>query len=164
MVARTRETTDRWVTLSPLEDRAHRRKIQLALAAGDRVAALRAYDTCREVLQRELGVAPAPETEAIAQRRAEILVELALTCWWLLDLGAMERHASEALSLAERCGRGDLATTTMAVLASGDSASGNLSSAIERDQRARLQALELGLPAPTHMLPLASSVLYWLGG
>jgi len=51
----------------------------------------------------------------------------------------------------------------MAVLAGGDSAAGNLSSAIDRHRRARARALELGIPPPTHMLPLASSVLYWLG-
>jgi tetratricopeptide (TPR) repeat protein len=113
--------------------------------------------------RRELEFALEGLSQDHEERRAEVLVELALTCWWLLDLGAMERYGSEALGLAERYRRGDLATTTMAVLASGDSATGNLSSAIERDKRARLQALELGLPAPTHMLPLASSVLYWLG-
>ena len=97
------------------------------------------------------------------ERRAEVLVDLAVACWWLLDLDAMGRYGNEALTLAERCGRGDLATTTMAVLAGGDSAAGNLSSAIDRHRRARARALELGIPPPTHMLPLASSVLYWLG-
>lgn len=68
LVAQARETTDRWVRLSPLQERAYQRWIQLALAAGDRAAALHAYETCRNVLQRELGVTPAPETEVLAQR------------------------------------------------------------------------------------------------
>jgi tetratricopeptide (TPR) repeat protein len=67
-VAEACETTDRWLTLSPLEERAYQRRIQLAFASGDRVAAQRAYEACRGILERELGVAPAPETEALMHR------------------------------------------------------------------------------------------------
>src|SRR5207302_10758115 len=74
MFARARETADRWVALSPLQERAHRRRIQLALAAGDRAAALRAYQSCADILQRELGVVPAPETEALVQRTRALSV------------------------------------------------------------------------------------------
>jgi len=68
LVRQGRETAERWVALSPLNERAHQRAIQLSLAAGDRAAALHAYATCREILRRELDVEPAPETEAIAHR------------------------------------------------------------------------------------------------
>ncbi len=54
------ETVGRWLRLNPLEERAHRRVIQLHLAAGDRGAAMRAYETCRAVLLDELGVRPEP--------------------------------------------------------------------------------------------------------
>jgi DNA-binding SARP family transcriptional activator len=67
-VAEARETTDRWVALSPLDERAYQRGIQLAMAAGDRAGAQRAYEACRGILQRELGVGPAPETEALVHR------------------------------------------------------------------------------------------------
>src|SRR5215204_3749805 len=62
------ETVERWLRLDPLEERAHRRLIQLQLAAGDRGAAMRAYEACRTVLLDELGVPPEPETEAVAAR------------------------------------------------------------------------------------------------
>jgi len=62
------ETSQRWVQLDPLEERAHRRLIQLHLVAGDRGAALRVYDMCRAIWLSELGVAPEPATEALAAR------------------------------------------------------------------------------------------------
>ena len=62
------ETARRWVALNPLNEAAHRRLMRLHLATGDRTAALRAYEACRAILDTELQVAPAPETEALAER------------------------------------------------------------------------------------------------
>jgi DNA-binding SARP family transcriptional activator len=61
-------TLQRWLAISPLNEEAHRRLMRLHFAAGERSAALSAYESCRALLQRELGVAPAPETESLAQR------------------------------------------------------------------------------------------------
>lgn len=58
----------RWVALSPVNEESYRRLMRLHLATGDRTAALRAYETCRAVLDAELQVAPAPETDALAER------------------------------------------------------------------------------------------------
>jgi hypothetical protein len=41
--------------------------MRLYVLIGDRALALRQYTTCRELLARELGVAPMPETEALAR-------------------------------------------------------------------------------------------------
>jgi DNA-binding SARP family transcriptional activator len=69
------ETATRWLRLDPLDESAHRRLVQLHLAAGDPAAALRAYENCRSVLGRELGVEPSPETESLVERaRAGALV------------------------------------------------------------------------------------------
>ncbi|KAB8143931.1 AAA family ATPase [Chloroflexia bacterium SDU3-3] len=54
----------------PLQEPAHRALIEAHAHMGDRAAALRQYDALRDVLQRELGVAPLPETE---QLRLDIL-------------------------------------------------------------------------------------------
>ena len=62
------ETADRWVQLNPLEERAYRRLMRLHFTSGDRAAALRAYDACREMLDKELSVPPDPETSALAER------------------------------------------------------------------------------------------------
>ena len=62
------ETATRWLRLDPLDESAHRRLVQLHLAAGDPTAALRAYEACRAVLGRELGAEPSPETESLVER------------------------------------------------------------------------------------------------
>lgn len=67
IVASALETASRWVALNPLSEAAYRRLMELHLASGDPASALRAYDRCRAVLAQELSIAPAPETEAMAE-------------------------------------------------------------------------------------------------
>jgi DNA-binding SARP family transcriptional activator len=62
------ETTTRWLAHNPLHETAYRRLMRLHLAAGDRAASLQAYDACRQTLANELGLAPTPETTALAER------------------------------------------------------------------------------------------------
>ena len=57
---------ERWLARDPLAETAHRERIRLHLARGDRAAALEAYRHCSEVLERELGISPAPATERLA--------------------------------------------------------------------------------------------------
>ena len=57
-------TTSRRLELDPLDESAHVRLMELAAAAGDRAAALRQYRACVAILDRELGVAPLPDTTA----------------------------------------------------------------------------------------------------
>lgn len=54
----------RRIDLDPLDEGAHVRRMDLLAATGGRAAALRQYRTCVAVLERELGVAPLPETTA----------------------------------------------------------------------------------------------------
>jgi DNA-binding SARP family transcriptional activator len=59
------------VELDPLQERFHRALMRLAALGGDRAAALAQFRACRELLERELGVPPDPETIALdAQIRA----------------------------------------------------------------------------------------------
>lgn len=53
------------VALEPLLESGHRRLVGAHAAAGDHDEALRAYERCLQVLDRELGVAPAPQTSAL---------------------------------------------------------------------------------------------------
>ncbi len=52
----------------PLDERAHRRLMRIALAGGDAATALDQYDVCRRVLRAELGVEPSPATTAVAEQ------------------------------------------------------------------------------------------------
>ena len=56
--------TARLVEAEPYSDAAHRLRIQILVAAGDRGGALRAYELCRATFAEELGVEPSAETQA----------------------------------------------------------------------------------------------------
>lgn len=60
------KTAERLTNLDPLREDGHRLLMQVLAAAGRRAAALKQFATCSEVLQRELGVAPEPETMQLA--------------------------------------------------------------------------------------------------
>ncbi len=62
------ETVNRWLVLSPLHEDAYRRLMRLHFAAGDRTAALHAYDNCRAMLATDMQTEPTPETVALASR------------------------------------------------------------------------------------------------
>jgi DNA-binding SARP family transcriptional activator len=53
--------------VEPLSEEAHRMLMRLHYLAGDRGAALAAYERCRAMLRAELGVEPLPETVALAR-------------------------------------------------------------------------------------------------
>ncbi len=56
--ARLVETARRWAEHDPLDERAHAHLISALAALGQRSAALRQYETCAQLLEAELGVAP----------------------------------------------------------------------------------------------------------
>jgi DNA-binding SARP family transcriptional activator len=55
----------RWLTLDPLHEEAHRCLMWLYAQTGQNTAALRQYDACTQVLERELGVSPHTETRQL---------------------------------------------------------------------------------------------------
>jgi DNA-binding SARP family transcriptional activator len=59
---------ERLAQVEPGDEPAHRELMSAALAAGNRAAAIRWYAHLREALQRDFGVLPAPQTEALYQR------------------------------------------------------------------------------------------------
>jgi DNA-binding SARP family transcriptional activator len=61
-------TARRWTAHDPLNEAAHRRLMELYLIAGDKAAALQAYESCRTLLASELAAEPSPETKTLAER------------------------------------------------------------------------------------------------
>jgi DNA-binding SARP family transcriptional activator len=59
---------ERLVAGDPANEGAHRLIMRLHALAGDRSAALRQYGLCREALDRELGIPPDAETDALRDR------------------------------------------------------------------------------------------------
>ncbi len=58
----------RMVSLDPLHEEAHRCLMRLYAEQGRLGDALDQYDACRQVLERELGQAPSPETQALVEQ------------------------------------------------------------------------------------------------
>lgn len=59
---------ERALAIDPAFEPAHRARMRLLASRGDRAAALREYERCRDALSRALGLEPSAETEAL--RRA----------------------------------------------------------------------------------------------
>jgi TolB-like protein/Tfp pilus assembly protein PilF len=60
------KTAERLTNFDPLREDGHRLLMQILAAAGRRAAALKQFTTCVEILRRELGVEPEPETTQLA--------------------------------------------------------------------------------------------------
>ncbi len=52
--------------LDPISEEAHRQVMRQHFLAGDRAAALKAFERCKEILDKELGVEPTTETHTLA--------------------------------------------------------------------------------------------------
>ena len=59
------ETINHWLVFDRLNETAYQRLMRLHFLNGNRSAALQAYETCRELLDKELGVEPSSETEDV---------------------------------------------------------------------------------------------------
>jgi len=58
---------ERLLALDPLSEEAYQRLMRLHYLAGDRMAALRRFESCRKILQEEFDAAPHPGTLALAR-------------------------------------------------------------------------------------------------
>jgi predicted ATPase/DNA-binding SARP family transcriptional activator len=58
----------RLITLDPLNEASHRKLMEVYIQAGQHSAALKQYQTCEQILRKELGLDPQPETRALYKR------------------------------------------------------------------------------------------------
>jgi SARP family transcriptional regulator, regulator of embCAB operon len=67
-------TTKEVVALEPFREAGYRQLMRVHAALGNRAEALRTYEACRELLARELGAAPSPETRRVHEeiQRGEV--------------------------------------------------------------------------------------------
>ena len=56
------------VALEPFREAGYRRLMRVHVALGERAEALRAYEDCRLLLAKELGIDPSPETQDVYQQ------------------------------------------------------------------------------------------------
>jgi len=99
------------------------------------------------------------------ERRAEVLVDLAMVCFWAQDVPALRRHASEALELAEAVGRDDLAVGAQGALAAAVSADedGKVRESIHGLRKALGRADRRATGPVARGLQMYSLQLYWVG-
>jgi predicted ATPase len=84
------------------------------------------------------------------EERCELLLAVSRAAFLLLDVRPVEHHANEALQLAERLGRSDLAANAIAWLARCMQANGDLGTAIDMDRQAAARAP--GVMTAAHMM------------
>jgi predicted ATPase/DNA-binding SARP family transcriptional activator len=58
----------RLITLDPLNEASHRKLMEVYIQAGQHSAALKQYQACEQILRKELGLDPQPETLALYKR------------------------------------------------------------------------------------------------
>jgi tetratricopeptide (TPR) repeat protein len=126
----------------------HQKRGRAYLHASQWAAAHQAFETALSLL---------PPADDVS--RGELLVNLAETSFWLMNVSDVHRFAVEASSLAERMGREDLAATALAWMASAKVSDGDVPGGVEIDR----QALTLAGGVRSFGLARAPLTLYWAG-
>ncbi len=67
LIEQATQTAGRMLSIDPLQEVVHRALMRLYARQARRAAAMRQYQVCAAVLQRELGVAPEPETTQLSR-------------------------------------------------------------------------------------------------
>lgn len=92
-------------------------------------------------------------------KRGELLVSLAETSFWLMNVADVRRFAADAYMRAERIGRADMAADALAWMASATVSDGDVAGGIEIDRKALARAGGVR----SFGLARAPLTLYWAG-
>lgn len=68
---RALQFTEQLVALEPLDENSHRQLMELLFKSGQRSAALEQFLSCKDILEKELNVAPSEETQELYRRIKE---------------------------------------------------------------------------------------------
>jgi len=126
---------------------------------GRALTRLTLWADARRELEAGLDGLPAERLE----RRAEVLVDLAMACNWSMDAPALRRRATEALEVATTVGRTDLVLDARFWLAWATGSEGDVASAIDQYQDAVVQTQRLKVALAPSVLPLCTTALCWAG-
>jgi tetratricopeptide (TPR) repeat protein len=108
------------------------RRVDLHTRRARAFGALAQWALEKREVELALEALPAEQTE----RRTELLLMLADSCFYLLDIPGVRRFAAEGLELAEQVKRSDLAADALGWLARCQQADGDLIGAIDTDGEA----------------------------
>jgi class 3 adenylate cyclase/tetratricopeptide (TPR) repeat protein len=126
---------------------------------GRAYAAIGLWEKAKPELEKALRGLP---SHAIEQQ-AEVMADLAIACFWLMDSPGLRGYCNRTLSIAKKVNRYDLELAAISGLAGADSLEGQLSSSMERYEIAITQSKKHGTTIPAHALEFYPLELYWVG-
>ena len=97
------------------------------------------------------------------EQQAEVMVDLAIACFWLMDTPGLRDYSNKTLSMAKKVNRHDLESAAISGLAGADGIEGQLSSSMERYEIAITQSKRHGTAVSAHALEFYPLELYWVG-
>jgi tetratricopeptide (TPR) repeat protein len=145
------QSLDRAISGQDLQSRQaelHGKRGRSYFQAGQWGSAKRAFEAALALL---------PESDDTT--RGELLVSLAETSFWLMNIADVQRFAVDAYALAERLRRDDLAADALAWMASAKVSEGDVAGGIEIDRKALARAGGVR----SFGLARAPLTLYWNG-
>ena len=138
------------------EDKALRsRRLDLRFRRGRAFADVGQWAAAKAEMAAALDLLEPDEQE----RRCEVLVELAKSAFWMLDVPSVRRCAAEALPIAETLGRDDLWGDAMAWVAATIGSDGDPLSAVETSR----QAIDRAGGVRSMALSQLTISSYWIG-
>ena len=131
----------------------------LCARCGRAYAAIGLWKNARPELEEALRRLPSNAIE----HQAEVMADLAITCFWLMDPVGLRDYCNKTLSIAKKVNRRDLEFAAISGLAGADSLDGQLSSSMEQYEIAITQSKKYGTTVPGHALEFYPLELYWVG-
>ena len=131
----------------------------LRARCGRAYAAIGLWGKAMPELEEALRLLPSPAIE----QQAEVMADLAITCFWLMDTPSLRNYSNKTLSLAKKVNRHDLESAAISGLAGADGLEGQLSSSMEQYKIAIDQSRRHGTSVPAHTLEWYPLELYWVG-
>jgi tetratricopeptide (TPR) repeat protein len=131
----------------------------LRARCGRAFAAIGLWGKAKPELEEALRLLPSHATE----QQAEVMADLAIACFWLMDTPGLRDYSNKTLSIAKKVNRHDLESAAISGLAAADGLEGQLSSSMERYEIAITQSKRHGTAVPSHTLEWYPLELYWVG-
>ncbi len=131
----------------------------LRARCGRAYAAIGLWEKAKIALEEALRLLP---PDAIEQQ-AEVMADLAIACFWLMDIPSLRNYSNKTLSIARKANRHDLESAAISGLAGADGLEGQLSSSMAQYKIAITQSKRHGTAVPAHAFEWYPLGLYWVG-
>lgn len=141
----------------PHDSNIHEKRLELHALRGRSYFQVGQWASAKGEFEAALSILEARQGTEV--KRCELLVSLAETSFWLMNVAGVRHFASEAHRLGDRIGRDDLSSDALAWLASAQAAEGDVLGAIEMDRR----ALARGGGSRSFGRARVPLTLYWAG-